>query len=550
MRPPDTDRYRLHEDSWESYERLRERFEWDVPDPFNMTSVLTDRWADSDDVAIYSERPEGRRTVTFAELARRTDALANHLADRGIGAGDAVGINAPQKPETLLGHLAAWKLGAVSVPMSVLFGTEGLEYRLTDAGVDACIVDRTNVETFRTAVDDADPPVTLTVDVEDRRPNETALGDAIKGADDARETVPTAPDDPALIIYTSGTTGEPKGVVHDHQTLLGQLPHFVCSFCNLELRDDDVFYAPIEWAWIAMFNFVVPALFYHRPLVAHAAGSFDPEETYEILDRYGVTCFGAPPTALREMRELPNPTERYDLEHVRVVEAGGESLGSDVVAWAKDVFDAAVHEHYGQTEADVVVGDCTALSPRREGSMGRPLPGHEVAVLDPETGEPAPPGETGELAVRYDDDPVCFVTYLNKPERTAEKVEDGWLLTGDLATVDRDGYLFFEGRKDEVIISAGYRIDPTEIEETLSTHEAVADAGVVGVPNEMRGEVPKAYVVPSGDRDPDADLETELQEHIKDRLASYEYPREFGFIPELPKTVTGKTKRSALEGRD
>lgn len=189
MRPPDTDRYRLHEGSFESYERLRERFEWDVPDPFNMTSVLTDRWADSDDVAIYSERPEGRRTVTFAELARRTDALANHLADRGIGAGDAVGINAPQKPETLLGHLAAWKLGAVSVPMSVLFGEEGLEYRLTDAGVDACIVDRTNVETFRTAVDDTDRPVTLTVDVEDRRPNETALG--------ARSRGPTTPERPS-----------------------------------------------------------------------------------------------------------------------------------------------------------------------------------------------------------------------------------------------------------------------------------------------------------------------------------------------------------------
>jgi acetyl-CoA synthetase len=298
-----------------------------------------------------------------------------------------------------------------------------------------------------------------------------------------------------------------------------------------------------------MFNFAVPALFYGRPLVAYAGGAFDPEDTYDLLERYGVTCFGAPPTALRTMKDVPDPGDRYDLSSVRVVEAGGEALGPDVVSWARETFGAAVHEHYGQTEADVVIGDCTALYPRREGRMGRPLPGHEVAVVDPETVDPLGPGESGELAVRYEGNPVCFEEYWNKPDQTAEKVEDGWLLTGDLARRDEDGYFSFEGRTDDVIISAGYRIDPTEIEDTLAGHDAVADAGVIGVPDEARGEVPVAYVVLASGHEPEGEITETLQTYTRERLAQYEYPRAVTVIDELPTTVTGKTKRSALEER-
>jgi acetyl-CoA synthetase len=550
----DLDAYHLQGGAWDSYEQLRKDFSWEVPERFNMAAALVDQWADSDQVAIYAEQPDRRRTITFAELHQQANALADYLADRGIGRADKVGINAPQKPETLVAHLAAWKLGAVSVPTSVLFGDEGLRYRLADAGVDACVIDEANIETFRQIVGEFNLTATLTIDVDSPKPTETDIGTAV--ATDTppreRETASTVADEPALIVYTSGTTGQPKGVVHGHRMLLGQLPHFACSFCNLELFDDDVFYAPIEWAWIAMFNFVVPALFYGQPLVAYAGGSFDPEQTYELLERYEVTCFGAPPTALRRMKDVNSPAEQYDIDSVRVVEGGGEALGTDVVQWARDCFGATVHEHYGQTEADVVIGDCTALSPRREGKMGQPLPGHRVAVVDPETAEPVDSGETGELAVRYDGNPVCFLEYWNKPERTAEKIENGWLLTGDLATADADGYFSFEGRKDDVIISAGYRIDPTEIEATLATHEAVADAGVIGVPDETRGEVPKAYVVLSGDTDhsPGSSLSGALREFTRAHLAQYEYPREFVYLDELPTTVTGKTQRKALEDRD
>lgn len=547
---PRLDAYRFHERSWESYEQLRAVFEWEVPGTFNMATYLCDRWDDRDDAAIHAAEASGReRTVTFAELRRSADALADYFAAEGVGRGDRIGINAPQKPETLIAHLAAWKLGAVSVPTSVLFGDDALRYRLADANVTACVVDRANVETLRRVRDDAGIDLTLTVDVPDRRPDEVAFSDAVEAGSGPFETVATDPEETALVVYTSGTTGEPKGVVHGHRLLLGQLPHFLCSFCNLTIADDDTFYAPIEWAWIAVFNFVVPALFYGRPVVAYAGESFDPHTTFELLDRYGVTCFGAPPTALREMATVDAPADRYDLDAVRVVEAGGESLGADVAMWARGVFDATVHEHYGQTEADVLVGDCTALFPRRTGAMGRPLPGHEVAVLDPETLEPVAAGTVGELAVGYDGDPVCFEQYWNELNRTAAKVRDGWLLTGDFATVDADGYVSFRGRTDDVIIRSGYRIDPAAIEETLSAHDAVVDAGVIGIPDERRGEVPKAYVVPAAGRDADG-LAPELRTHVKERLARYEYPSEFEFVGELPTTVTGKIERSALGNRD
>lgn len=548
MAPGDLEQYWLQRETWDDYDQLQSAFEWEIPDHFNLASVLTDQWSERETTAIFAATPDCQRTVSFAELQHRVNKLANFLAANGIGEGDKVGISAPQIPETLITHLAAWKLGAVSVPTSVLFGQEALRYRFVDANIDACIAAESNIDTVRAVVDDLSVTTILTTGVESRRPGELDFSAAIADCSPARETVDTAPEDPCLIIYTSGTTGQPKGVVHGHQMLLGQLPHFACSFCNLELHDTDVFYAPIEWSWIAMFNFIVPALFYGRPLVAYAGGSFDPAETFELLERYAVTCFGVPPTALRKMKAISDPAEQYDIDAVRVVETGGEALNQDIVAWASEVFGATIHENYGQTEADVVIGDCTALGPRKQGSMGRVLPGHEVSVVDPETLEPVQDGETGELAVRYVDDPVCFINYLHKPQRTAEKVQDGWLLTGDLAAKTSDGYYTFKGRSDDIIISAGYRIDPTEIEETLTAHAAVRDAGVVGVSHEERGEVPKAFVVVESSAIRSS-LESELEAHVKQQLALYDYPREWEFLEELPTTITGKTDRSVLKSR-
>jgi acetyl-CoA synthetase len=270
-----------------------------------------------------------------------------------------------------------------------------------------------------------------------------------------------------------------------------------------------------------------------------------------IIERYDVTNYFAPPTALRMMAQL-DATDRWDVSSVRVIPSGGESLGQSIVEWAEEVFDgAAVHEAYGQTEANMTVGDCTKLLDSRDGKIGPVGPGHEVSIVDPETAEPTVDrGETGEIAVRYEGNPVCFKEYWNKPEATAGKVENGWLLTEDLGRMDEDGFVEFVSRKDTVIISAGYRIGPVEIEEALSAHEAVADAGVIGVPDDERGEVPKAFVTLAPGYDPSAELADRLRKDVRERLAAYEYPREIEFVDELPKTSSGKIRRASLEERE
>jgi len=543
------DAYHFHEREWDSYDELREAFEWEVPDQFNMADYVCERWAEEtpEAVALYAEEAGGReRTLTFGELGEYTDRLASYLAAQGVGRGDRVGVNVGQKPETVLAHVACWKLGAVSIPLSTLFGVDGLSYRLDDADATACVVDATNVDTLRAARGTLDALETvLTVDVVDPEDDEKALWDATEGATPGRDVAETDAEEDALLVYTSGTTGDPKGVRHAHRVLLGHLPLFLTTFCNLEMTDEDVYWTPAEWAWIAsLFDVVMPGLFYGQPVLAYAGGEFDPHEAYRLLETYGVTNFFAPPTGLRMMTRVDRP-ER-DVSSVRVVPSGGESLGLDIVNWAREVFEgAAVHEGYGQTEANMLVGHCTALAEFREGKMGLAGPGHEVAVVDPETAEPTvDPGEVGELAVRYEGNPVCFKEYLGKPEKTARKVQNGWLLTEDLGTVDGDGYFSFKSRKDDVIISAGYRIGPEEIEEHLADHDAVADAGVVGVPDEERGEVPKAFVVAQGE--PDDDLNEVLQSHVRNRLAAYEYPRTIEFVEELPKTATGKVRREDL----
>ena len=546
------DAYHFHEEEWDSYDDLREAFEWEVPEQFNMADYVCERWAERTptEVALYAEEAGGReRTLTFGELGEYTDRLATHLADRGVGRGDRVGVNVPQKPETVLAHVACWKLGAVSIPLSTLFGVDGLSYRLDDAEAVACIVDSANVETLREVQGDLDALETvLTVDVEEPADGETDLWAALNGAPAGHENADTDAEDDGLLIYTSGTTGNPKGVRHAHRVLLGHLPLFLTTFCNLEMTDEDVYWTPAEWAWIAsLFDVVMPGLFYGQPVLAYAGGEFDPQEAYRLLEKYEVTNFFAPPTGLRMMARVDTP-ER-DVSSVRVIPSGGESLGRDIVDWAGDVFEgAAVHEGYGQTEANMLVGHCTALAEFREGKMGVAGPGHDVRIVDPESAEPTvDDGEVGEIAVRYEDNPVCFKEYLGEPEKTAAKVQNGWLLTEDLGSRDDEGYFSFKSRKDDVIISAGYRIGPEEVEEQLADHPAVADAGVIGIPDEERGEVPKAFVVASDSGEAGEDLREELQAHVRERLAAYEYPREIEFVDDLPKTATGKVRRADLE---
>jgi acetyl-CoA synthetase len=546
--------YHFYEEDWESYDDLREAFEWEVPERFNMAEYVCDRWADDrSTVALFGRDAAGdETTMTFWQLQNLTNRLANHLRAAGVERGDRVGVNLPQRPETVVAHVACWKLGAMSVPLSTLFGPDALEYRLDDSDAVAAIVDETNVDNLREARASLDLGTVLTVGDVDQRDDERDLWDTI--AEESREfdVVDTDAEDDAILIYTSGTTGDPKGVRHAHRMLLGHLPLFLTTFGNMELRDSDVFWTPAEWAWIAsLFDVVFPALFYGKPVVAYNGGEFDPGTAFETIERFGVSNFFAPPTALRMMMQVEDP-EQYDVGTLRSIAGGGEALGQSIVDWAEETFGGAtVHEGYGQTEANMLIGECTALFPFEEGYMGRPGPGHEVAILDPETAEPTvETGEVGEIGLRYEGNPVCFVEYWNKPEKTANKVKNGWLRTEDLGRMNDDGFVAFEGRKDDVIISAGYRIGPEEVEESVATHEEVADAAVIGVPDEERGEVPKAFVVVKSGVTADDDLRERIREHVRDRLAKYEYPRAIEFVEELPKTSTGKVRRASLRERE
>jgi acetyl-CoA synthetase len=547
--------YHFYEHEWDSYEQLRREFEWEVPERFNTATYICDRWADDrSKVALFANDADGNeRTYTFWQLRNLTNKLANYLRAQGVERGDRVGVNLPQKPETLIAHVAIWKLGAVSVPLSTLFGTEAVRYRLADAGAKACIVDAANANPLRDVRSDLDDLGAVVVVGDDHRADEAGFWDVLETASREFDVVDTRAEDDAIIIYTSGTTGDPKGVRHAHRVLLGNVPMFVTSVCNMEMSSADVFWTPSEWAWVAtLYDILFPGLFFGKPIVAYENESgFDPERAFEIIERYGVTNYFAPPTALRMMMQVED-TDRYDVAEVRAVTSGGESLGQSVADWAADTFDGAiVHEGYGQTEANMIVGECQALVESKPGKIGPPAPGHEVTIVDPETAEPTVPrGEVGEIAVRYEGDPICFKEYWNEPEKTAGKVRNGWLLTEDLGRMDEDDFLSFHSRKDNVIISAGYRIGPVEIEEALASHPAVADAGVIGVPDSKRGEVPKAFVVLAAGYEADDAMRETLAQHVRDRLAKYEYPREIEFLDDLPKTTSGKVRRVDLERRE
>ncbi|WP_254838542.1 acyl-CoA synthetase [Natronomonas marina] len=547
--------YDLHEQEWDSYEQLYGEFEWVIPDQFNMAEWACDRWADSDgerDAAYFEDAAGNQTTYTFSRLQTEANQLANLLSDRGVGRGDRVGVDGSPTPEVLVTHVAIQKLGAVVVPLSARFGPDGLQYRLEDSGAKAYVTGPGNIETLRTVRDDVDDlqDVFVTSGIEPAG-DEISLTEAMEGASTDFETVETEATDNALIIYTSGTTGDPKGVVHTHELLLGHLPLFSAGFCNLELHEDDVFRIPTEWSWLgSLFALVMPALYYGRPVVGYH-GEFDPEVEFELIEEYDVSVNILPNTILRMMAQVPDAEERFDLSSIRTIPTGGEALDQSAWEWAVEVFGDVIIQSYGQTEANMLLGNFPSLKENRPETLGLPAPGHEIRIVDPETAEPTvDTGEIGEIAVRYGDDPVCFKEYWKKPDKTAGKVKDGWLITEDLGFRDEDGYFQFKSRKDDVIISSGYRIGPDEVEDYLGGHEAVADAGVIGVPHEERSEVPKAFVVLLDGYEPSEGLRKDLQSYVKDGLAAYEYPRELEFVDELPRTSTGKLRRTDLRERE
>ncbi|MBI5896107.1 MAG: acyl-CoA synthetase, partial [Desulfobacterales bacterium] len=476
------------------YASVHGSFAWKIPEFYNIGVDICDKWAGQRyRLALIYENDQGRtEQYTFWDLRRLSNQLANALSAHGFGRGDRMGILLPQCPEAAIAHIAAYKLGAIAVPLFTLFGLDALEYRLSNAGAGVVITDAANLEKIA-QIRDRLPDLKLLISTaEQAEPPAVAFGHLLHNASDNFKPVRSRADDPALIIYTSGTTGPPKGALHAHRVLLGHLPG-VEFFHNFFPRKGDCYWTPADWAWIGgLIDVLLPSWHHGVPVVAHRFKKFDPEEAFFFLAKYGVRNAFMPPTALKLMRQVQHPRQRHQYA-LRTIGSGGETLGEALLAWGREVFGLTINEFYGQTEVNLVVGNCSQIMEARPGSMGRPIPGHTLAIVDAE-GRELPAGEVGEVAVRRPD-PVMFLEYWRNPQATRAKFVGDWCLTGDFGRKDEQGYLWYVGRRDDLITSAGYRMGPGEIEECLLKHPAVAMAAVTGVPDEVRGEIVKAFVV-------------------------------------------------------
>ena len=536
----------------DDYQEAKEAFTWDqIPDDYNIARDCLQKHESLDRPALYQAYRDGRReTYTFRDLDETSNQIANALANAGIERGDRVAVVVPQKPANPLTHFACWKLGAISLPLSVLFGDESMKYRLKDSGANVVVADETVIDTV-TRVSDACPELETIVTVDASDPSREIVDFETFYSDYSTEfeIADTEAETPAIILYTSGSTGPPKGVLHTQGLWLGHCPAFYMYF----ERDlvDSVVWTPADWAWIGSLGDVVfPTWHYGRPLVSYPMGSFDRQMAYELLEEFEITDTFLPPTAIRMMMGVDDPTEQYDLK-LKAISSGGEPLTPETIEWAAEELDnVAVNELYGQTEANLLVTNCQDWFPAQAGSMGKPVPGHDVALIDQETGEEKPTGEIGMIAVRHGDDPVIFEEYWNKPEKTEQARVGDWHLTGDLGKRDEEGYFWFKSRNDDVIITSGYRVGPGEVESAILEHPNVEQVGVIGIPDDMRGEIIKAFVQPVEGVTGDNAFREEIQDLVRDQLAKYEYPREIEFVKSLPQTTTGKIQRRKLRDRE
>ena len=528
----------------DAYWSLYDAFRWEIPQKFNIAEAICDRWAkpEPDRLAILTKRPgEPLSPTTYGELATASHALAAALAGRGVSRGDRIAVLLPQGAEAAAAHLAASRLAAVAMPLALAFGPDAISFRLRDAGASAIVTNAAGLEKLAEIAESLPRLVVVSTDgAEGEALDYAALvasGGEVPPAD-------TTPDDPALMIYTSGTTGPPKGALHGGRVLLGHLPGFRLTHDGFP-RKGDLGWTPADWAWAGgLLNLMMPCLHDGVAVVAQPVTKFDPDAAFALIEEAGVRNAFIPPTALRLMAQTKDPRARFPGMALRSLVSAGERLGEGSFDWAREAFGVPVNEVYGQTECNYVLASFAHLGVSKAGFTGKPVPGHEVALFR-EDGTPCAAGEQGEIRIRAPD-PVMFLEYWNKPEATREKFEGEWLATGDQAVTDDDGYFRFIGRDDDVITSSGYRIGPSDIEDCLGRHPAVALSAVVGKPDEMRTEIVKAFVqLKSGVVGDDA-LAEELKRFVRERLSHHEYPREIAFVAELPLTTTGKLVRRLL----
>lgn len=529
-----------------TYDDVCQNFRWEIPEKYNVGVDVCDKWADGGKrlALIYVDAEEKEQRFSFDDLKAHSNRLANTLKANGAEVGDRVGILLPQCPETLIAHIAAYKLGCIALPLLTLFGPMAIAYRLQDSGAKIVMTNRENLPKMMEIRDQLpDLKVMLVVGGGAGRGTMDFWENVASGSD-TFTPVATRPDDPALIIYTSGTTGQPKGTLHAHRLLLGILPGFE-YYHNLFPQKGDRMYSPLDWAYIGgSYDALFPTLHHGVPMLAFRPPKFDPEKTFFVMKKYAVRNLMVVPTVLRlMMNNVRDAQRRYNIR-LRSVTAGGEALGSELYQWCAQALGVDLNEQYGQTECDLVIGFCSKIMPIVPGAIGKAVPGHQVEILNLD-GRIAAPGEEGEICVRRPD-PVMFLKYWNNPQATAEKFTGQWLKTGDLGRKDENGLFWFAGRADELIESGGYRIGPGEVEACLMQHEAVALVCVLGVPDPVRGQIVKAFIVPKSGYTPNPALEENIRSHVKGKLEAHAYPRTIQFLEEMPMTKSGKILKYKL----
>jgi acetyl-CoA synthetase len=509
-----------------TYEEACAAHSWEVPERYNIAADVCDRHP-RDKLAMIHEDPDGAvREVSWGELQDMSDRCARILRERGVQRGDRVAMLLPATPETAAAFFGAWKAGAILLSMSVLYGDDGISHRIGDSQPRVVVTDRAN----RSRVE-------RLADVLELEP-----GGLDDGSTDV-ERADTAADDPAQLYYTSGTTGLAKGILHAHRYILA---HEEFVYCH-DVRDGERFHGMGEWAWAAG---ICPLLGPWRlgavQLVLQRKGGFDPDQQLDFLSRHEATNVFATPTAIRSTMRIADAGTRYP-QRFRIVCSAGEPLNPEAIRWFREQYGVTVLDYYGLSESYPLCGNFPFMEVR-EGSMGKPMPGWDVAILD-EDERPVPPGERGEICLRARSNPHYPLGYWNNPEAGEETFGGEWFHTKDAARQDEDGYVWYEGRADDVIISAGYRIGPFEVESACLEHPAVAEAAAVAWPDERRGNIVKAFVVPAAGYEPGDDLAGDISAFVRERHSAYAYPRVVEFVDDLPKTLTGKIRRIELRER-
>jgi acetyl-CoA synthetase len=514
----------------ESYEQAAAQHRWDVPERYNIAVDVCDRWPRDKPAMVHEDFNGAIRRIAWGELQDWSNQFANVLRAHGVEQGDRVAMLLPPTPETAAAFLGTWKAGAILLSMSILYGDDGIRHRLTDSQSKVLVTNAANAGRI-------DPELVDEILLLD--------DELLSGGSSAFDPVDTAADDPAQLYYSSGTTGMAKGILHAHRYILA---HEEFLYCH-DVQDGELFHGMGEWAWAAgICPLIGPWRFGAVQAVYQRSGGFDPGRQLAFLSRHEVTNVFATPTAIRSMMSISDAGTRYP-QKFRIVCSAGEPLNPEAIRWFREHYCVTVLDYYGLTESYPLCANYPFMEVR-EGSMGRPMPGWDVAILN-EDERPVAIGERGEICLRARSNPHYPLGYWNRPPEDSEEVFGGeWFHSKDAARMDEDGYYWYEGRADDVIISAGYRIGPFEVESACLEHPAVAEAAAIASPDERRGNVVKAFVVLASGYAPSEQLAEEIKAFVRDHHSAYAYPRRIEFVADLPKTLTGKIRRIELRQRE